>query len=113
MKDRPLPVTLVSYLFILAGAMGIIYHATELSEIQSRPEVIWVLLVRLFAIVGGVYALKGANWARWLLVLWIAYHVVISFYHTTREMATHLVFMILILLALFHKNANQYFTRSL
>jgi hypothetical protein len=113
MKDRPLPVTLVSYLFILAGAMGIIYHATELSEIQSRPEVIWVLLVRLFAIVGGVYALKGANWARWLLVLWITYHVVISFYHTTTEMATHLVFMILILLALFHKNANQYFTRSI
>ena len=106
---RPLSVTLISYLFIIAGAAGIIYHASELREIATHREVIWVLTVRLLAIVGGLYALRGANWARWLLVAWIVYHVILSFYHSTAELAMHAALTVVVLIALFYKGANAYF----
>ena len=106
---RPLSVTLISYLFIIAGVAGIIYHASELREIATHREVIWVLTVRLLAIVGGLYSLRSANWARWLLVAWIVYHVILSSYHSTAELATHAVLTVVVLIALFHKGANAYF----
>ena len=106
---RPLSVTLISCLFIGAGVTGIIYHASELKDIATRPEVIWVLVVRLLAIIGGIYALRSANWARWLLVAWIMYHVILSFYHSTAELAMHAILAVVVLIALFHKGANAYF----
>ena len=113
MKKRPLPVALISYVFIIAGTIGIIYHATELAEIMTRPEVTWVLAVRALAIVGGIFVMKRANWARWLLVLWIAYHVVISFYHTPMEIIMHFVIMVILVAALFNPKANRYFMEKL
>src|SRR6187549_1449514 len=109
---RPLSVTLISYLFIIAGAAGIIYHASELKEIATRPDVILVLAVRLLAIVGGLYTLRGANWARWLLVAWIVYHVILSFYHSTAELAMHFVLSIVVIISLFHPKANAYFKKK-
>jgi len=109
MNKRPLSVTLISCLFIAAGAMGITYHAAELKHITTNPEMILVLVVRLLAIVGGLFALRGAFWARWLLVMWIAYHVIISFFHTGTELIMHLVIMVITIVALFHPKANTYF----
>ena len=106
---RPLSVTLIGNLFIVAGATGIIYHASELKEIAEQPEVILVLAVRLLAIVGGLFVLRGANWARWLLVAWIVYHVILSFSHSTVEFAMHAAITVLVLISLFNKRANGYF----
>jgi len=111
MNKRSLSVTLISCLFIAAGTMGIIYHAAELKQIATNHEVIWILIIRLLAIVGGVFALRGANWARWLLVAWIGYHVVISFFHTSAEVIMHAVIMIITLVALFNPKANAYFRK--
>jgi hypothetical protein len=108
-RHRPLPVTLISYLFIGAGTMSIIYHANELRGILVRQEVVWVLLVRLLAIVGGVFALRGVNRARWLLLAWIVYHVILSVSHSTAELAIHTILMIITAIALFHPKANVYF----
>jgi hypothetical protein len=110
--NRPLSVTLISYLFIASGMMGIIYHASELKEIVARPEVSLVLLVRLLAIIGGAFTFRGANWARWLLVAWIIYHTILSFFHSTGELAMHAGFTILVALALFHTKANAYFQKK-
>jgi hypothetical protein len=106
---RPVSVTLISCLFIIAGATGIVFHASELKEIGTEPEAIWVLVVRLLAIVGGLFVLRSANWARWLLVAWIVYHVILSFYHSTAELAIHAIITVVVLIALFHKGANAYF----
>ena len=112
MNKRPLSVTLISCLFIAAGAIGIIYHASELMQMATHPEMILVLVVRLLAIVGGIYTLRGINWARWLLLSWIAYHVVISFFHTPAELAMHAVVMVITIIAFFHRKANAYFRRE-
>ena len=112
MKHRPLSVTIMGFLFIVAGTAGILYHAPELKEIASRAEVIWVLLVRILAIVGGVFVLRGANWARWLLVTWISYHVIISYFHTTAELLAHAALTIVVVVALFYPKANAFFKKT-
>lgn len=106
---RPLSVTLISLLFIVAGIAGIIYHAADWKDVPAHPETIWVFVVRLLAVVGGIFALRGANWARWSLVAWIAYHVYLSFYHTNAELAMHVVIMLIVLVALFNRTAASFF----
>ena len=109
---RPLSVTLISFLFIAAGAIGIIYHSRELKDVISL-DVISVFFVRMLAIVGGVFALRGANWARWLLVAWIIYHVVLSFFHAPVELIMHSILAVLVVIALFHPKASAYFRKKL
>ena len=109
---RPLFVTLISLLFIIAGIAGIIYHASDWKDSVTQPETVWVFILRLSAIVGGVFALRGANWGRWLLVAWIAYHVYLSFYHTIPELAMHGLIMVLVMVALFNRKANTFFVKS-
>jgi hypothetical protein len=111
MKRRPLSVTLISYLFIAAGVVGIIYHASELKDLAT-PEVSLVLLVRMLAIIAGIFTLRGANWARWLLVAWIIYHVTLSFFHSSAEVIMHFVLAIVVIMSLFHPKANTYFRKK-
>ncbi len=64
MNKRPLSVTVISCLFAAAGAIGLVYHLTELKTLDPFPyDVLWVCLVRLLAIVCGVFMLRGSNWA--------------------------------------------------
>jgi hypothetical protein len=109
---RPFSVTLMSFIFMIAGVSGIIYHADELKNMADDLNVLWVLVVRLAAIIGGWFAFSGSNWARWLLVLWICYHVFLSFYHTTAEIAIHILITALTVLAFFNKRSNEYFARG-
>jgi hypothetical protein len=106
---RPLSVTIISLLFMIAGISGIVYHASEWIDVGTQPEDILVFIIRLLAIVGGVFAWRGHNWARWLLLTWITYHVVLSFYHTTAELVMHGVLMVVTFIALFNRKANAYF----
>ncbi len=106
---RPWSVTLIGVLFILSGIIGIIYHARELKELPANTQVILVLLIRVIAVAGGYLVLRGAGWARWLLVVWMVYHVVLSFYHDLAQIITHAVFLCLLVAGLFYPNANTYF----
>ena len=111
MKHRPLSITLISCLFIAAGVVGIIYHASELKDLAT-PEVSLVLFVRMLAIIGGIFTLRGAKWARWLLVAWITYHVILSFFHSSAEVIMHFVLSIVVVVSLFHPKANTYFRKK-
>ncbi len=108
MNKRPIPVTILGYLLIAAGAMGIAYHFGEFNA--SRPgEYVWVLIVRLIAIVCGVFVLRGKNWARWLSIAWIAFHVILSLFHSMGEAAVHALFLTVFAVLLFLPAANQFF----
>jgi len=112
MKPRPLSVILISFLFIGSGIAGIIYHAGELKNITTQSEEIWILFIRVLAIVGGAFALRGNNVARWLLVGWIVYHVILSFFHSTAEIVMHAVLTALTVFALFNPKANIFFQKK-
>jgi hypothetical protein len=107
-KKRPIPVTVVSCLLMAAGAAGIIYHGREFAAAPNLGNV-FILLVRLLAIVGGTFMLLGRNWARWLSMLWIAFHVGVSLFHPLAELAMHVVVLAVFAYALFRADARDYF----
>ena len=94
MNQRPLAVTIIGCVYIVMGAIGFAYHFTEFNARHPfQDDFLLVELVRLIAIVCGVYMLRGHNWARWLALAWIAYHVVLSAFHTLPELAMHCLFL--------------------
>lgn len=108
MNKRPIPVSILSYLLIAMGAIGFIYHFPEIKN--SRPsEYVWVLALRLVAIVCGLYMLRGKDWARWLAIAWIAFHMILSFFHSMQEVALHALVLVVFAVVLFHPAANRYF----
>jgi hypothetical protein len=54
--------------------VGLVYHASELKPGLNFYNALLVWVVRALAIIGGIYALRGRNWARRLLIVWMAYH---------------------------------------
>jgi uncharacterized membrane protein HdeD (DUF308 family) len=106
---RPIPVTILGALFIAAGMVGIAYHVSE------RPvdsSIIPITFVRILAIVGGVFLLLGHNWARWLVVAWLAFHVVVSAVHSWSQMAAHAVLLLVVTYFLFTPPDSKYFHRN-
>ena len=110
MNKRPHSVTVIGILFLAAGSIGLAYHATELKTAGPFPyDAVWVCLVRLLAIIGSVFMLRGANWARWLLVIWLAYHVILSGVHSAWELIVHGLLLAVIAWFLFRRPASVFF----
>jgi hypothetical protein len=116
MNKRPLPVIIIACLYIATGAIGVVYHLTEF---KARPsfqsfqyDIVLIELVSLMAIVAGAFMLRGYNWARWLAVAWIAFHVVLSAFHSWRELAMHSLLLVIFAFFLFRPAANRYFNAA-
>jgi hypothetical protein len=110
MKNRPVAVIIVSVMFILTGSLGIAAHIKDFSQPNSDlSELTWVLFVRILAIVCGVLLLFRINWARWLAIAWLVYHVSISALNSTAEMMAHIVFLIIVSVLLFLPTSSAYF----
>ena len=55
------------------------------------------------------FLLRGHNWARWLALAWIAFHVVLSAFHAIPELVIHAVFCAVFAWVLFRPEAARYF----
>jgi hypothetical protein len=105
-------VVAVAVLFLVLGALDLYRGLAPL--FASAPH--WhmaiddmqVLVIGIAAIVGGIYVLRGANWARWLLAVWIALHVVISI-GQPRALLVHLVIFGFVAYLLFRPAASAHF----
>src|SRR6266480_6584462 len=110
MSKRPRSITVISWIFVAAGVVGLAYHASEFKA--RRPfdyDFLWVCFVRLLAILCGVFMLRGSNWARWLLVVWLGYHVALSVLHAPFELVVHSLLFAAVLFFLFRAPASAYF----
>jgi len=97
-------------LMIATGALGLVYHIREFNlQHPLANDVLWILLLRLLAIVCGVFMLRGSDWARWLTLAWLAYHVVISMFHSMGEVAAHAILLAVFAFFLFRPGATNYF----
>ena len=106
MKQRPLPITIISWLFIIFGSIALLSGVLPFADLKSH----WYIhLSRILQIVAGVFMLYGRNWARWLLVAWIAFHIVVGALHGILTLATHVVIFSVILFFVFRRDANEYF----
>jgi hypothetical protein len=113
MTSRPRAITVIGFLFVAAGVVGFAYHATELNI--RRPlesDAVWVLVVRLLAVIAGLFMLRGANWARWLALAWVAYHVILSAFHSVSETVAHTVLLAVVAYVLLRPEASAYFRRT-
>jgi len=94
---RPWAVTIIGWLFIAAGAVGVAYHITELNPADPfGNDTLLLTAVRLLAVLGGVFALRGRDWARWLLLAWIAFHVGVSAFHPHQGLVAHAVLLVVV-----------------
>jgi hypothetical protein len=109
MNKRPIAVVVIACLYILTGMAGTAAHSMEVRQQGFDSEMIWATLVSVLAIVAGVFLLEGRNWARWLAVAWIGFHVVLSVHHPMSELAMHVVLFVAITYFLFRRGAKTYF----
>jgi hypothetical protein len=104
---RPISVTILACVYLLVGVGGFAFHFKELWARQ--PDALAIEFVEIVAIVSGVFLLRGLNWARWLAILWIAFHVVLSAFHPMSELVIHSLFFVVITWILFRADARRYF----
>jgi len=110
MGKRPLSVTIIACLLAAAGLMGIVYHLREFRpQHPFQYDIVWITGVRVLAVVAGVFMLLGKNWARWLALVWIAFHVVVSAFHSWPELLVHCLFLAVFAYFLLSKSASAYF----
>jgi hypothetical protein len=109
-NKRPLSVTIVACLYLAVGTIGFIVHFREL--LDRHPDAVGMEVTEAIAILCGVFLLRGDNWARWLALAWIAFHVVLSAFHGIPELAVHALFCAVIAWLLFRREAARYFRRA-
>jgi hypothetical protein len=108
-RQRPVTVTIVSLLYIVFGVAGLWFEVRAFRTYSFHEEDIWITLVHLLAIVAGAFMLRGQNWARWLGVAWIAFHVAISFLNGWRPVLVHAIIAAGIIWLLFEARASAWF----
>ncbi len=110
MNKRPISVTVISCVFVAAGGIGLAYHLLEFKvQHPFQYDIVWISVVRLMAIICGVYMLRGRNWARWLTLVWLTYHVILSGFHSLPELVTHSLLLGVFAYFLFRPQATVYF----
>jgi len=106
-SKRPVSVTILACVYLLVGLGGFAFHFKELWARQ--PDAFIIEFVEVVAIVCGAFLLRAQNWARWVAIAWIGFHVGLSAFHPLKELVIHSCFFALIVWILFRADARQYF----
>ena len=106
---RPIPVTILALLFIAAGVVGLAYH---LSQDRLDRWAVLIFSIRILAIVGGIFLLKGRNWARWLMIGWVGFHVGVSAFKSLSDCIAHAVLFVAVAYFLLTPPDSKYFQAS-
>jgi uncharacterized membrane protein HdeD (DUF308 family) len=107
--NRPFQVAFLGWLFIVVGTLSSAYH------LLRNPFDRWtipILLVGIIAVVAGVFLLRGARWSRWLLLVWLAAHVVISAFNSLSDAIVHAALLLVIGYFLLGPPTSKYFRRA-
>jgi hypothetical protein len=107
---RPIAVIAIACLYLLVGVIGFAAHFHEL--LAHHPDAIAIEITELLAVISGAGLLLRQNWARWLALAWIAFHVGISLFHPLPELAMHCAFLVLIFWALLRRGSAQWFRQA-
>src|ERR1700734_1073665 len=104
---------MLSWLYILVGVLSTGAHFAQFwTQKPMLNEVVWITVLGAAAIVAGAFMLRGQNWARWLALLWMATHVVISVFHLMHGLVIHSVLLLLFAYFLFRREAWEYFSAA-
>ena len=106
---RPYEVTAAGWLFVVVGILNTAYHLWRGAlDLWMVP----ILLLTLSAIVAGVFLLRGARWARWLGLAWVAFHVGASALNSVSAALPHLVLLLAVGYVLLGPPTSQYYQQG-
>ena len=103
----PVPVLIVAGAYLAVGILGFVAHFQEF--LTTPSEGVWIELTELVAVVTAVFLFRGRNWARWLAVAWILFHVILSAFGNIRELSMHVALTLLIVWLLFRQATARWF----
>ena len=106
-NPRPIAITMIACLYLGVNVAGIVSHFHGL--LAGEQGSAWAEGTEFVGLICGVFLLLGHNWARWLAVAWILFHVILSAFHSSREFAIHGLFCAVIVWILFRPQAVRYF----
>lgn len=110
LAKRPLSVTILGSVYLVVGIVSFFYHFSELQSGHPFPyDAVWIELTELVAILCGAFLLQGQNWVRWLAVAGMAFHLMLSFFHSIQEFAIHSLLCAVIAWLLFRPDAARFF----
>jgi hypothetical protein len=108
-RKRPLSVTAVALLYIAVGTLLFAYDVYAIAAARSVPgDMVLAALTEAAAVASGAFMLRGARWAQWLALAWIALHVAISL-GSLQQATVHGILFIVIAGCLLHREARAYF----
>jgi hypothetical protein len=104
-------VTVIGWPFVVFGSAGAVATFVGLTgnHAPTSKMDLMILTIRIVAIVGGAFLLLGCNWARWLLIAWMAYHVVIGALNGPFQFLVHAAFLVGLCFALFRPAVSAWF----
>ena len=106
---RPYEVTVAGWLFIVIGTLNTAWHLWKGAfDLWMVP----ILFLTASAIVAGVFLLRGARWARWLAVAWVAFHVGVSALHSLSAALPHVALLLVIGYVLLGPPTSEYFQKA-
>lgn len=112
MEKRPRSIVVISLLFIVLGVLTLVHAVWDLVNTEQRLTNLqhhWMIyLSAVAAMVGGVFLIEGRNWARWLLVAWMAFHIVVGALNGIVPLLTHVVIFSVIGFFLFRRPVSSY-----
>jgi hypothetical protein len=106
-SKRPISVTIIACLYLAVGGVAFVYHFRELLSLQS--DSFGMELTEVLAVVSGAFLLRGHNWARWLALAWIVFHVILSIFDSDHGLVVHGLLCAVIAWILFRPEASRYF----
>lgn len=118
MNRRPRSITIISWIFLALGSISLvagilpkvdITFAQRIAELKGHW---YVHLSRISEILAGLFMLYGYNWARWLLVVWLGFHVVVGALHSLPHLIVHILLFVVVSYFLFQKQASTYFRHA-
>ena len=105
----PFAVVFLGCLFVVAGGAGLVY---QFGEPFTWPWSAVIAAISILAIVGGIFLIKGRNWARWTLIGWLAFHVFVSAFHSVSNALAHLTLLLVIGYVLLTQPVSGYFIEA-
>jgi hypothetical protein len=109
-NQRPIAVTGIAWLFIAVGTAMFLFHSPGL--LHPHWDDFLVEFTELLALLAGIYMLRKKNWARWLALAWMAFHIVLSAFPPFKGLVVHVLIFAGITYLLLQSDAAEYFRGS-
>jgi hypothetical protein len=107
-RERPRLVSLLGWMLIALGAAECVYLLTKIHRPVHGAD-LGVPLFELIVAVSGVFLLRGCDWARWLAVAWVGFHVVVGSLHSWPRGIVHGGIFLLFAWMMFRPEINAWF----